>query len=425
VTTLAGKINGAFGSADGLGTNASFREPFGGVVDSLGNIYVTDTYNSLIRKISPSGSVSTFAGSTLGSADLTGTNATFYLPYGITIDLSDNLYVADLGNHRIRKITPLGVVTTFAGGGGGGQGAGQGYTDGTGTNALFNQPSGITIDLSGNLYVVELGDRVRKITPLGIVSTIAGGTSAGSTNGTGTNASFNNPYGIAVDSLGNLYVADTGNNRIRKITPDGIVSTLAGNGTSGYIDGIGTSSLFNFPSGVAVDRNDNIFVTDTSNHRIRKITPGKVVSTLAGNGTAGFTEGTASNALFNMPFGIAVDTIGNVYIGDYNNHRIRKITPGGVVNTLAGSGSAAFADGVGLTSSFNRPLGLALDLNGHLYVADTNNNCIRKITMYTQANGVDSAILNLIKGGSIVAIDEPYQREGPIFVSSRDKLLLT
>jgi len=228
-------------------------------------------------------------------------------------------------------------------------------------------------------------NRIRKITPADriedrVVSTFAGSDTEGSGNGTGTAAQFNHPFGVAVDSSGNVFVGDLDNHRIRRITPAGVVSTLAGTGIRGHADGIGNTAQFNDPLGVAVDSSGNVYVADYSNNRIRKITPGGMVSTLAGSGTEGYVDDTGSTAQFKSPTGVAVDSSGNVYVTDFSNHRIRKITPAGVVSTFAGTGTRAHADGTANKAQFNYPSGVAMDSRGNVYVADARNNRIRKIT---------------------------------------------
>ena len=625
VSTFAG--NGTAGSDNNVtGTAASFNQPRGIAVDSNGIVYVADTQNSLIRKITPDGEVSTLAGGTYGNADGNIASATFGFIQGVTVDSNNNVYVVDNTNRRIRKITPEGIVSNLAGSGN------IGTQNGTGITANFSSPQGITTDSSGNVYVTE-GIVIKKITPAGVVttfagsqyagavdgnvtvasfntimgiaidrsgnayvadeannrirkitsgtklsgtptnadvgdhnvsltlsdgtnedeqsfiitvanindaptditlstnaigennvvgaivgtisttdidanetftysfcagadnasftidgsslkanavfdfetkssysvcirttdsgnvtfdktitinitdgsdyvpqvtsspvttstlgaeysytltgsdadansaltwsvkdgtslpagltltsganvSTLAGSATAGSTDATGVAASFNLPQRVAVDSNGNVYVADSPNHRIRKITPDGNVSTLAGNATAGFNNATGTAASFDSPMGIAVDKNDNIYVADNGNHSIRKIISSTgVVSTLAGS-TAGFEDGTVTNALFNYPKGVAVDKDDNVYVADSSNHRIRKITPDGNVSTLAGSGTGSggngvFADGTGATASFNSPMGIAVDSSGNVYVADTSNNRIRKIISST------------------------------------------
>ena len=307
VSTIAGRSVGGY--ADGQGTNASFFSPRGIAIGSNGNLYVADLYNHRIRKITPTGVVSTIAGSSAGYADGEGTVAKFNRPYGIAVDSSDNLYVADNKNHKIRKITPTGMVSTIAGTSGG-------YADGPGTTvAKFNMPRGVTVDSSGTVYVTDTGNnRVCRITPTGLVQTI--------TNY--SNGITYRPDGIAIDSNGNLYVADDANNIICKITPTGVVSTIAGS-SAGYADGQGTNASFLNPVGIAVDSSDNLYVADVLNNRIRKITSTGVVSTIAGS-SQGYTDGQGTVAKFNNPSGIAVDSSGNLYVADSDNHRIRKVS---------------------------------------------------------------------------------------------------
>ena len=275
--------------------------------------------------------VTTLAGSTAGSADGTGGAAQFYGPFGVAVDSSGTVYSADYRNNRIRKITPAGVVTTLAGSGTAGS------ADGTGGSAQFYGPFGVAVDSSGTVYVGDRSNhRIRKITPAGVVTTLAGSGVAGFADGTGAGAQFNSPSGMAVDSSGTVYVADFGNSRIRKITPAGVVTTLAGS-TAGFADGTGAAAQFKLPDDVAVDFTGTVYVADTYNSSIRKITTAGVVTTLAGSGGSGFADGTGSAAKFNHPEGVDVDPTGTVYVGDTANNRIRQITPAGVVATLAGS----------------------------------------------------------------------------------------
>ena len=263
-----------------------------------------------------SGVVTSLAGANVGTADGTGTVANFSYPAGMAIDSSGTLYVAD--SYRIRKVTAAGVVTTIAG-------SSQGFAEGTGAAAQFSSLYSVAIDSSGNLYVGDTGNnRIRKITSAGVVSTVAGSGTASFADGTGTSAMFNTPFGIAVDSSSTLYVADVINNRIRKITSAGVVSTLAGSGARSFANGTGTSAMFSYPRGVAVDSLGNVYVADTGNQMIRKITSGGVVTTLAG-ATTGFADGTGTSALFYNPLGIAVDNFSTVYVGDGYNYRIRTI----------------------------------------------------------------------------------------------------
>ena len=322
--------------------------------------------------------VTTLAGSgKKGFADGAAKEASFKQPAGIALDGSGNIYLADAYNNRIRKITPAGVVTTLAGSGK------EGFADGMGKDAVFNGPAGIAIDRDGNIYTAEWkGHRVRKITPAGVVTTLAGSGKAGFADGTGAEASFNTPQGVAVDASGNVYVSESGNHRIRRITPSGLVSTLAGSGKPGFADGTGAEASFKSPTGIALDAVGNVYVSDTGNHQIRKITPSGVVTTLAGSGKPGFQDGQGTKASFNVPFGLAVDRNGNIYVADMGNQRIRKFTPDGFVTTLAGSGKAGAEDGYSTAASFVLPWGVAIDEFGAVYVSDQGNHKIRKIYQY-------------------------------------------
>jgi len=321
--------------------------------------------------------VSTFAGSgVVGSANGTGTAAQFNNPSAICTDASHNVYVADSNNNVIRKITPTGIVTTLAGSGV------AGFADGTGVSAQFNNPSGICSD-GNDIYVADTNNnRIRKISINGVVTTFAG-SSQGYADGTSTAAQFNAPTGICYYS--GLCVADTNNNRIRKITSTGIVTTLAGS-TQGYADGTGTTAKFNAPKGVCIGFFSNalvIYVADTNNNRIRRITTTGVVTTFAGS-TQGNSDGTGTVAKFNFPVGIANDKYENVYVSDSNNNRIRKITPiynsaSGIVETYIGS-TQGYSDGGITTALFNSPSGIFLDSN-ILYVADSTNNRIRNLAL--------------------------------------------
>jgi sugar lactone lactonase YvrE len=401
VCTLAGGGgNGGPGAVDGLGSAANFRGPTKLTVDAQGNIYVTDTGNHTIRKITAAGLVSTVAGKAgvSGTADGAGSEARFWSPGGIVIDAAGNLFVSDSFNHRIRKITPAGVVTTLAGDGV------YGYKDATGLAARFFEPTGMTIDPTGNLYAADKENQlIRKITPAGVVTTVAGASASwvnkliycpidpnfetglqghkGSIDGTAANALFNSPNDVAIDKSGNLYVADVENHTIRKISSQGTVTTLAGSPPAN-INAAGKNASFSYPKAIALDNDGNAYLTDTQNYTIRKITPEGLTTTIAGQpGAFGTQNGISSQARFDAPLGIAVDPSGNIFVADDANHTVRKITPSGVVSLYAGiPGTFGSDNGPALRATFCNLRHLATDRSGNLYVVDQGNFLVRKIT---------------------------------------------
>ncbi|MNK28389.1 Serine/threonine-protein kinase PknD [compost metagenome] len=319
--------------------------------------------------------VSTFAGDGIaGLLNGAAADAQFRNPEGVAVDAQGNIIVADRQNHTIRKITQTGQVTTIAGDGT------AGYTDGVGTYAKFNSPWKVAVDLQGNIIVADRDNfKIRKITPDGTVSTLAGST-AGFADGIGNAAKFMQPLDVVADGEGNVYVADNTAHRIRKVTPSGTVTTLAGDGTAGFLDGTGTQAKFRNPSGLTLDQQGNIIVADRLNHRIRKITPAGIVTTVAGAGTTGLLDADVLTAKFADPYGVVVDATGNILVSELTNARIRKITSAGQVSTLAGS-SAGFADGLSVNAKFNQPTDLDVDANGNIYVAEVTNHRIRMIRL--------------------------------------------
>ncbi len=296
-----------------MGAAAQFSQAYGLTIDSHGNIYAADYYNSAIRKISPAGLVTTFAGSPVGGyQDGPGLNALFSGPTGVCADAQDNIYVADTYNYMIRKITPQGVVSTIAG-----QSMLSGTTDGTGTAAKFYNPGAMCLDLQGNLLVLDvLNYRIRKVTPLGEVSTVAG-SAQGYLNGPVAQALFGQLTGICRDATGNIYVSDFSNNVIRKISTDGMVTTLAGNGQAGNADGIGSAAQFSMPSGMCMTADGNLLVADIGSGLICQINPS----------TGLVTRLTGTDPLLQLydPGGVCMDANGDIYVMDTYNYVVKKI----------------------------------------------------------------------------------------------------
>jgi sugar lactone lactonase YvrE len=342
-------------------------------------------YGNVIKFTTPSNlaavntTVTTFAGNgNSGYVDGSGLGALFNNPQGVSVDNNGNVYVSDSFNNYVREITPAGLTSTIAGNGL------LGYVNGSASIAEFYSPTAVVVDGQGNRYVSDFGNNmIRKITPAGLVTNYAGTGVAGYLNGaanSGTLASksdslaeFNNPQGLAIDAQGNIYVADRGNNVVREITAAGRVVTMAGMRAPGYLDATAAAAVFNGPTGVAVDANGNLYVCDQGNAAIRKITPGKVVTTIAG--------GPKQSTMLNYPSGIAIDAQGNLYITDEGG-RIMEYTTNSILYILAGAANVAgFVNGAGTTAQFNIPQGIAIDANGNIYVADKNNNCIRKLAV--------------------------------------------
>jgi sugar lactone lactonase YvrE len=322
---------------------------------------------------SPVVQVTTYVGDGKGLANGQLAAALFDHPNGLALDPAGNLLVADAGNNQIRRITSDGVVSTVAG-------SGRGYVDGQGANAAFNNPYGVAAGPDGVIYVADTNNHcVRKIALDGTVTTLAGNGIKGFVDGTGTAARFSSPFSLDVDATGNVYVADAGNNRIRRIAPNGVVVTIAGSGKAGKLDGSSVDAQFNLPSDVAVDGTGTIFVADLGNNAVRKIASDGRVSTVAGNGAAGAADGAGPIAQFNAPSGLALGLDGCIVIADTQNNRLRKITPTGQVTTIAGLGAKGASDGASSSANFYEPSDVLAMPDGTIYVADTENNRLRRV----------------------------------------------
>lgn len=404
ITTVAGNGTAAFSGDSGSPTSASLNNPTGTVVDSAGNIYIADRGNNRIRMVSATtGFITTVAGT--GTAAFSGdngpaTSAALSSPYGIAIDRDGNILIADQYNFRIRKLTvDTGTISTVAG-----NGTFTVVDNVSATSTFLYAPTGVATDSAGNFYIAAYqGNSIRKVDAVtGFITTIAGNGSDNFSgeNVAGTSAKLKDPGGSAVDSAGNIYFADSGNHRIRKIAAGtGIITTVAGNGSAGFSgnNGPATSAALQYPSDVAVDIAGNLYIADSNNNRIRKVASGTgIITTVAGTGIGGFggDNGPATSAWINFPRGIAIDVAGNIYIADSSNNRIRKVsTSTGFITTIAGDGTAGFSgdEGLATAAKLNQPNGIAVDSSGNLYISDNGNYRIRKVIAGT-------GIINTVAG---------------------------
>ena len=372
ITTVAGNGLPGYSGDNGPATNAQLSYPYGVSVDAAGNLYIADSNNYRIRKVS-NGVINTVAGNgTQGFGGDNGPATSAQLqPWGVAVDSSGSLYIADSPNHRIRKVLN-GVITTVAGNGM----PGFSGDNGPATNAQLYYPYGVAVDASGNVYIADTFNyRIRKVSG-GVITTVAGNGTQGFGRDTGpaTSSPLFYPWGVAVDSAGNLYIADTDNQRIRKVS-NGVIGTVAGDGPS-------PGDYLSFPQGVAVDSAGNLYIADTKNNRIRKLSNG-ATTTVAGNGTFGFSgdNGPATSAQLAYPTGVAVDSAGSLYIADSANTRIRKVSNGAII-TVAGNGAFGFSgdNGPATSAQLYTPYGVAVDSAGNVYVADYANDRVRILT---------------------------------------------
>ena len=436
---------------------ATLYSPVGVALDSTGNLYIVEQGDSRIREVNNGTSTVTFPGTnikvqagwieTVVGTDIVGFNASnttanatpLNYPTSVTLDPSGNMFVADTLNLRLRKVANNSISTVagnglFSYGGDGGAAAG----------AQLNAPKGVAADPAGNLYIADTGNNaIRKVASNGSISTVAGsGIAGGGAAGNGTNQ-FSGPQGLAADSSGNIYIADSQNARVVKLTSGGAQTTVAGSGTQGYGgDGAAaTSAQLNTPTAVAVDSSGNLYIADFGNNRIRKVSASGTISTIAGNGNSGYSGdgGLATRALINLAQGVAVDGAGNVYIADTGNNAIRQVTPAGIIHTIApivnpvgittdslgnlyvsdggslvyeiypfsnpivvtigGNGSSGYTGdgGLGTSAQLNGPTGVAVDANGNVYVADTNNNAMREL-QFSGSGATVSALVSAASG---------------------------
>ena len=375
-----------FGGDGGPAAQAQLFLPAGVTVDGSGNLYIADRGNNRIRKVDSGGTITTVAGT--GEDAFSGdggpaVQAQLDDPPGVTADGSGNLYIADQGNNRIRKVDSAGTITTIAGGERWSRDLGDG---GPAVQAHLYEPTGVAVDGSGNLYIADPGNgRIRKVDSVGTITTVAGrgGVGFSGDGGPAVEARLRDPTGVAVDGSGNLYIADPGNDRIRKVDSAGTITTIAGTGEDGFggDGGPAAQAHLSYPYGVAVDGKGNVYIADSNNRRIRKVDSAGTITTIAGTGEDGFggDGGPAAQAQLHDPYGVAVDGKGNVYIADSNNHRIRKVDSAGTITTIAGTGEVAFGGdgGPALQAQLHDPYGVAVDEKGNVYIADSKHDRIR------------------------------------------------
>jgi uncharacterized protein (TIGR03437 family) len=390
IATVAGDSFPSYQGDAGLAIAAELHGPEDVAVDSSGNIYIADTGNAYVRKVTSDGNINFIAGD--GSIGYTGdggyaTSAGLIAPFALAVDSSGNVYIAENGDSRIRKIDAKSLdISTVVGNGT------PGFSDGSdATKAQMNSPTGVAVDSSGNLYIADsLNRRIRKVASGGSISTFAGnGTFSYSGDGAPAGkAQLNTPQGVAADAAGNLYVADTLNNVVRKVSPNGIISNYAGNGGAGS-SGDGNAAIgaqLNGPQGLALDAAGNLFIADTLNAKVRKVSAADgAITTVAGSGTPGYggDGGAAISAQLNLPSGVAVDANNNLYIADFGNSRVRMVSANKSIGTVAGNGAAGYSGdgGQAVKAQLNGPQGVAVDAAGNLYIADTENNLIREVSL--------------------------------------------
>ena len=382
ITTIAGTGEGGYGGDGGEAVVAKLFWPSGLAVDGSGNLYIAEYNNHRVRKVDTSGTITTVAGT--GVKGFSGDNgpateARLASPRDVAVDASGNLYISDVTNRRVRKVDSSGMITTIAGTGV------RGYSGdgGPAVEAQIDWPWGVTVDATGNVYI-SVGNRIRQVDTSGTITTKAGTGSGGSfvyDGGPAVQGWLSNPQGMAADGTGSLYIADADNHRIRQVDTTGTITTVVGIGATGYGgDGkLAVEAYLNYPTGVTVDGSGNLYIADRNNDRVRKVDTSGTITTIAGTGERGYSGdgGPAVQAQLGLPSGVAVDGVGNLYIADLRNHRLRRVDAGGTITTVAGGGHYRGDGGAATNAWLGSPSAVAVDGTGNIYVSSGNR--IRRV----------------------------------------------
>ena len=410
ITPFAGTGKRGFSGDGGPAVAAQFDGPIDLAVDDSGNVYIADSGNNRIRRVDTSGIITTVAGS--GERDFSGDGgpavaAQLAGPFGVAVDGSGNIYISDTSNQRVRRVDNLGTITTIAGNGGRGYGRNDGEPA---VRVSVTWPRGLAVDGAGNVYIAASGDsRILRVDPSGIITTVAGtGEEAYSGDGgPAVDAALYNPSGVAVDGAGNLYIPDGSNHRVRRVDASGAITTIAGNGEGGYSGdgGPAVRARLDLPTALTVDGSGNLFVVDARNNRIRRVDTSGIITTVAGIGESGFSGdgGPAARAWLYSPLGITFDKSGNCYIADSENHRVRRVDPSGTITTVAGTGEWGYSGdgGLAVTAQLRRPVSVAVDGSGNLYIGDNWSDHIRRV----DASGTITTIVPELNDPRGLAVD--------------------